>query len=67
MVHKTARVAVLPSPKPVIPAGSNGPYSHSCAVMGPLLGLPCEKAGIAVGIGLVEIFVRYAPTIDWQF
>ena len=63
MAQKTARLAALPSPKLVILAGSNGPYSHSCAVMGAMLGLPCENAGIAVGIGLDEIFARYAPTL----
>ncbi|MBU6425484.1 MAG: hypothetical protein KGQ69_04035, partial [Rhodospirillales bacterium] len=63
MAQKQARLATLPSPKLVILAGSNGPYSHSCAVMGPMLGMPCENAGIAVGIGLDEIFARYAPTL----
>ncbi|MDE2240642.1 MAG: hypothetical protein KGJ73_12045, partial [Rhodospirillales bacterium] len=63
MTQKEARLATLPSPKLVILAGSNGPYSHSCAVMGPMLGMPCENAGIAVGIGLDEIFARYAPTL----
>ncbi len=63
MAQKAARLAALPSPKLVILAGSNGPYSHSCAVMGAMLGLPCENAGIAVGIGLDEIFARYAPTL----
>lgn len=61
MIEKTARLAALPSPKLVILAGSNGPFSHSCAVIGDMLGLPCENAGIAVGIGLDEIFARYRP------
>jgi len=63
MAQKSARLAALPSPKLVILAGSNGPYSHSCVVMGAMLGLPCENAGIAVGIGLDEIFARYAPAL----
>lgn len=63
LVQKSARLAALPSPKLVILAGSNGPFSHSCAVMGPMLNLPCENAGIAVGIGLDEIFARYAPSL----
>ncbi|HTQ72225.1 MAG TPA: hypothetical protein VMH92_12115 [Acidocella sp.] len=63
MAQKTARLAALPSPKLVILAGSNGPFSHSCAVMGPMLGLACENAGIAVGIGLDEMFARYAPAL----
>ena len=64
MTQKTARLASLPSPKLVILAGSNGPYSHSCAVMGTMLNMPCENAGIAVGIGLDEIFARYAPSLQ---
>ena len=60
IAQKTARLAQLPSPKLVILAGSNGPYSHSCVVMGAMLNLPCENAGIAVGIGLDDLFARYA-------
>lgn len=63
MAQKDARLAALPSPKLVILAGSNGPYSHSCAAMGPMLGMACENAGIAVGMGLDEIFARYAPAL----
>ncbi len=63
MAQKTTRLAELPSPKLVILAGSNGPYSHSCAVIGPMLGMPCENAGIAVGIGLDDLFRRYAPAL----
>ncbi len=63
MTQKTARLAALPSPKIVILAGSNGPYSHSCVVLGAMLELPCENAGIAVGIGLDDIFARYAPLL----
>lgn len=61
--QKTARLAALPSPKIVILAGSNGPYSHSCVVIGAMLDLPCENAGIAVGIGLDDVFARYAPLL----
>ena len=60
---KAARMAVLPTPKLVILAGSNGPYSHSCAVIGSMLTLPCENAGIAVGIGLDDLFAIYGPEI----
>jgi hypothetical protein len=56
-------MAALPSPKLVIMAGSNGPYSHSCVVMSVMLNMPCENAGIAVGIGLDDIFVRYEPLL----
>lgn len=63
MQQKAARLAALGSPKLVILAGSNGPYSHSCRVIGAMLGLPCENAGIAVGIGLDDLFARYAPVL----
>lgn len=55
--------AALPSPKLVILAGSNGPYSHRCTVIGPALGMPCVNAGVAVGIGLDYLFARWAPLI----
>jgi len=61
LTEKSARLAALPTPKLVILAGSNGPYSHACAVIGPMLNLPCENAGIAVGIGLDTIFGTYLP------
>ncbi len=61
LLQKAARLAALPSPKLVILAGSDGPYSHSCEAMSQMLNIPCENAGIAVGIGLDDIFIRYAP------
>jgi hypothetical protein len=61
--QKTARLESLPSPKLVILAGSNGPYSHSCKVMGEILAQPCENAGIAVGIGLDDVFARDLPLL----
>lgn len=63
IAQKSARLATLPSPKLVILAGSNAPYSHSCAVIGPMLNLPCENAGIAVGIGLDFLARTYAPSL----
>lgn len=63
LVQKTARLAELPSPKLVVLAGSNGPYSHSCLVLSAMLTMPCENAGIAVGIGLDDIFARYEPLL----
>lgn len=59
MSRKLARGAALPSPKLIILAGSNGPYSHSCRVIGYMIGLPCENGGIAVGIGLDDLFLRW--------
>ncbi len=61
ILQKTARMSQLPSPKLIILAGSNAPYSHSCAIIGAMLKMPCENAGIAVGIGLDDLFARYAP------
>ncbi|HEX7390679.1 MAG TPA: hypothetical protein VF286_11245, partial [Acidiphilium sp.] len=64
MSQKLTRGAKLASPKLVILAGSNGPYSHSCAVIGAMLRLPCENAGIAVGIGLDDLFARWAALLE---
>jgi hypothetical protein len=63
IAQKSARLAALPTPKLVILAGSNGPYSHSCAVIGAMLHLPCENAGIAVGIGLDFLAQIYGPSL----
>lgn len=63
LLQKMARLVELPSPKLIILAGSNGPYSHSCVVLSSMLNLPCENAGIAVGIGLDDIFTRYEPLL----
>jgi hypothetical protein len=49
---KVARAASIHEPKLVILAGSNGPYSHRCEVIEPILRMPCVNGGIAVGIGL---------------
>jgi hypothetical protein len=54
-----ARAAELPGPRLIILAGSNGPYSHSCAVLEARLGLPCVNAGVAVGIGLDHLFALW--------
>ncbi|MGE0416749.1 MAG: hypothetical protein AB7O80_08080 [Acetobacteraceae bacterium] len=60
---KIARGAAIGSPKLVIIAGSNGPYSHRCETIEPILGLPCVNAGVAVGIGLDMIFARWQPLL----
>ncbi len=60
---KLARGASIRGPKLVIIAGSNGPYSHRCETMEPLLGRPCVNAGIAVGIGLDYLFARWRPLL----
>jgi hypothetical protein len=51
----------IDQPKLVILAGSNGPYSHRCATIGPAIGRPCVNAGVAVGIGLDYLFTRWQP------
>jgi hypothetical protein len=56
---KLARAAAVGSPKLVILAGSNGPYSHRCEVIEPILGMPCVNGGVAVGIGLDYLFARW--------
>ena len=56
---KLARGAAIARPKLVILAGSNGPYSHRCEVMEPIIGRPCVNAGVAVGIGLDYLFARW--------
>ena len=61
--EKTARAATLKSPKLVILAGSNAPFSHSCHVIGTMLDMPCENGGVAVGLGLDEIFARWRPLL----
>ena len=56
---KLARGVAVGSPKLVILAGSNGPYSHRCATIQPLLGEACVNGGVAVGIGLDYLFARW--------
>ncbi|MEE3500485.1 hypothetical protein [Acidiphilium acidophilum] len=63
MDRKLARGARLASPKLVVLAGSNAPFSHSCRVIGAMLGLPCENGGVAVGIGLDDLFARWSPLL----
>lgn len=56
---KLARAASLDGRKLVILAGSNGPYSHRCEVIEPVLAMPCVNGGVAVGIGLDYLFARW--------
>jgi hypothetical protein len=60
---KLARAASLDGPKLVILAGSNGPYSHRCEVIEPILAMPCVNGGVAVGIGLDYLFARWQPLL----
>ncbi len=54
-----ARGAAIRGPKLVILAGSNGPYSHRCETIEPIIGRPCVNAGVAVGVGLDYLFARW--------
>jgi hypothetical protein len=56
---RLTRGAAIEGPKLIIIAGSNGPYSHRCETMEPLLGIACVNAGVAVGIGLDYLFARW--------
>ena len=60
---RLARGASIAGPKLVILAGSNGPYSHRCETIEPLLHMPCVNGGIAVGIGLDYLFTRWQPLL----
>ncbi len=60
---KLARAATINVPKIVIFAGSNGPYSHRCEVIEPILGMPCVNGGVAVGLGLDYLFTRWKPEL----
>ena len=46
-------------PKLVILAGSNGPFSHRCETIAPIIDRPCINAGVAVGVGLDYLFTRW--------
>ena len=60
---RLARGTAIQGRKLVILAGSNGPYSHRCETIEPLLGLPCVNGGVAVGIGLDYLFTRWEPLL----
>ncbi len=58
-----ARSRAIQQPKLVILAGSNGPFSHRCQTIGPMIGRPCINAGVAVGVGLDYLFTRWKPLL----
>lgn len=60
---RLARAAAIREPKLVILAGSNGPYSHRCETMEPILHMPCINGGVAVGVGLDYLFARWKPLL----
>jgi hypothetical protein len=60
---KLARGAAIAGRKLVIIAGSNGPYSHRCETIEPIIGMACVNAGVAVGISLDYLFARWEPLL----
>jgi hypothetical protein len=60
---KLAYAAGLPTPKLVILAGSNALFSHSCAIIGAVLRLPCVNGGVALGLGLDYQFALWKPRL----
>lgn len=60
---KLTRGASIRGRKLVILAGSNGPYSHRCEIIEPILHMPCVNGGVAVGIGLDYLFARWQPLL----
>lgn len=60
---RLTRGAAITGAKLVILAGSNGPYSHRCETIEPLLHMPCVNGGVAVGIGLDYLFARWEPLL----
>jgi hypothetical protein len=60
---KLAIAATIETPKLVILAGSNGPYSHHCETLSAALDRPCVNGGVAVGIGLDYLFARWRPLL----
>lgn len=63
LAAKTAAAAAIHRPKLIIFAGSNALFSHSCAVIGPMLDLPCVNAGVAMGLGLDFQFALWEPQL----
>ena len=61
---KLARAAAIQQPKLVLLAGSNGPYSHRCEIIEPIVAMPCVNGGVAVGIGLDYLFARWKPLLS---
>ena len=63
VAQKKALLQGVPGRRLVIVAGSNGRYSHSCAVIGPIVGRPCVNASLIAGIGADYLFANIAPLL----
>jgi hypothetical protein len=61
--EKIAAAAAERPPRLIILAGSNALFSHSCAVIGLMLRLPCINGGVAVGLGLDYQFALWKPVL----
>lgn len=63
LLRKIAIAAAEPGPRLIILAGSNALFSHSCAVIGVMLALPCINGGVALGLGLDYQFALWEPQL----
>jgi hypothetical protein len=63
LARKIAMAAARTPPRLIILAGSNALFSHSCAVIGPMLGMPCINGGVALGLGLDYQFALWKPML----
>jgi hypothetical protein len=63
LARKIAMAAAMPPPRLIILAGSNALFSHSCAVIGPMLDMACVNGGVAVGLGLDYQFALWKPAL----
>jgi hypothetical protein len=59
----TSLSLTIAEPKLVILTGSNGPFSHRCETIAPIIHRPCINAGVAVGVGLDYLFTRWKPLL----
>lgn len=63
LARKIATAAAAPPPRLIILAGSNALFSHSCAVIGPMLDIACVNGGVAVGLGLDYQLALWKPVL----
>jgi hypothetical protein len=61
--EKLASASAEDPPRLIILAGSNALFSHSCAVIGAMLRLPCVNGGVALGLGLDYQFALWKPVL----
>lgn len=64
MTEKSSLLEKKTSPRLVILAGSNGRFSHSCAVMMTSVDRVCINASLMAGLGLDYVFHTYIPLLQ---